>query len=118
MISLLVWTFVALAAAAIVMIVAGVNSGPSGGARGFIRDLRAGLATWRGRGTAAPAEVVSDEPVDATFDEFFAAAEVDDEPYLQLDDLTDTLTWARDHASRATRAGRDAASRSANLVRR
>jgi len=118
MISLIVWTLLALAAAALVLVVAGVSSGASCGVQGFVRDLRAGLATWRARGTSTPVEAAAAEPVDATFDEFFAAAEVDDEPYLQLDDLTDTLTWARERASRATRAGRNAASRSANLVRR
>lgn len=118
MISLLVWTFVALGAAALVMVVASLRNGQRGGIHSFLRDLRAGLLEWRARGFTAPAAIAEPEPVNATFDEFFAAAQVDEEPYLQVDDLTDTLSWARTQATRATRVGRTVASRSAALVRR
>lgn len=114
MISIVVWTLVALGAASLVMVIASASTGETSGIRSFPRDLRAGLNQWRARGTAAPI-AAEPEPLDSTFDEFFAAAEVDDEPYLQVDDLADTLTRAKD---RAARAGRTVATRSANLVRR
>ena len=104
MVSLVVWTLVALSAAALVLVVAGGgNDGDrSGGPRAALRDVRAGLASWRARGTASEdaISVLEPEPVDATLDEFFAAAQVADDGYLQLDELTDTLTRARDLASR------------------
>jgi len=115
MISIVVWTVVALGTALLVMVVAGVTNTEAGGVRAFRRDLSAGLRDWRARGIAAPIVTAEPAPVDATFDEFFAAAQVDDEAYLQLDDLADTLVRAR---RQATRAGRSVASRSANLVRR
>ncbi|RYV51764.1 hypothetical protein [Pengzhenrongella frigida] len=104
MVSLVVWTLVALAAAVVVLVVAsrGNDGSRSGGPREVLTDVRAGLASWRSRKTTpeATARVLEPEPVDATFDEFFAAAEVDDDAYLQLDDLADTLLRARDLASR------------------
>lgn len=110
MVSLVVWTVVALGTAALVLAVAGGgNDGArshdgarSNGPRAALRDVRAGLAAWRLRGTASEETiaVLTPEPVDATLDEFFAAAEVADDGYLQLDELTDTLSRARDLASR------------------
>ena len=114
MISIVVWTFVALATALLVMVIAVATNSEVGGLRAFFADLRAGLRDWRARGMAAPIVPAERAPVDATFDEFFAAAQVDEEPYLQLDDLTDTLVRAREQA---TRAGRSVASHGANLVR-
>ncbi|MGV8967604.1 MAG: hypothetical protein ACOH2F_15155 [Cellulomonas sp.] len=104
MISLVVWTLVALSAAVLVLVVAGgANDGArSEGPRAVLHDIRAGLADWRNRKTASDTTraVLEREPVDATLDEFFAAAEVDDDGYLQLDELTGTLSRARDLASR------------------
>lgn len=104
MISLVVWTLVSLAAAVLVMVVAsrGTLGSRSGGPREVLDDVVAGIASWRAR-KAAPGVVtraLEPEPVDATFDEFFAAAEVEDDGYLQLDDFADTLLRARDLASR------------------
>lgn len=104
MLSIFVWTLVALGAAVLVLVVASVTNGRDGGLRSFLRDLRAGLREWRSRGIAAPVTAIEPEPVDATFDEFFAAAQVDDEAYLRVDDLTDTLAWARARASQASRS--------------
>jgi len=102
MIPLVVWTLVALSAAALVLVVAGGgNDGARGGGpRAAWRDMRAGLATWRTRGTVSAAAANEPEPVDATLAEFFAAAEVEDDGYLQLEELTDTLSRARELASR------------------
>lgn len=104
MVSLVVWTLVALAAAAWVMVAAsrGTDGSRSGGPREALADVRAGLASWRTRKTTpeATTRLLEPEPVDATFDEFFAAAEVEDDGYLQLDDLADRLLRARDLASR------------------
>jgi hypothetical protein len=102
MISLAVWTLVALSAAALVLVLAGGgnDSVRGGGPRAAWRDMRAGLAMWRTRGTVSAAAAADPEPVDATMAEFFAAAEVDDDGYLQLEELTDTLNRARELASR------------------
>jgi len=117
MISLVVWTLVALGAAALVLVVAGARNGQHGGLRSFLRDLRAGLQERR-TGRSAPSAVADAEPVDTTLDDLFASAEVADEAYLQVEDLTETLAWAREQATRASRVGRSVASRSAGLVRR
>ena len=104
MVFLVVWTLVALGAAAVVMVIAsgGSDGVRSGGPRAALADVRAGLASWRARKATpeAVAAVLEPEPVDTTFDEFFAAAEVEDDGYLQLDELTDTLVRARELASR------------------
>lgn len=104
MITLFVWTFVALGAAALVLVVAGFAGGQVGGVRTFVRDVRAGLEARRARGSESPTAQREPEPVDATFDEFFASAQVQEDPYLQVDELTDTLAWAREQATRASRS--------------
>ncbi len=102
MLTLVVWTLVALAAAAVVLVVAGAAGGRTGDLRGFLRDLGAGLRELRTRTAphddAAPVETA--EPVDASLDELLAAAEVDDAPYLAVEDLTETLARARERAPR------------------
>jgi hypothetical protein len=102
MLTLVVWTLVALAAAALVLVVAGAAGGRTGDLHGFLRDLGAGLRELRTR--TAPddgaAPVPAREPVDASLDELLAGAEVDDPAYLAVEDLTDTLARARDRASR------------------
>ncbi len=102
MLTLVVWTLVALVAAAAVMVVAGVAGGQTRDLRGFRRDLGAGLRDLRTR-TSSDAGAAADDahaPVDASLDELLAAAEVDDAPYLAAEDLTDTLARARERASR------------------
>ncbi|HEY5518860.1 MAG TPA: hypothetical protein VIK17_04365 [Cellulomonas sp.] len=106
MVTLLLWTFIALGAAAVVIVVASVASGQEGGVRLFLDDLRAGVSEWRAHGSPSPTVNPEPEPVDATFDEFFASAQVTDDPYLQVDELTDTLAWARGRATRASRSVR------------
>jgi hypothetical protein len=103
MLTLVVWTLVALVAAALVLVVAGAAAGGrTGSVRGFLQDFGAGVRELRPRTTpedqAVP--VRTHEPVDASLDELLAAAEVDDAPYLAVEDLTDTLARARERASR------------------
>jgi hypothetical protein len=102
MLTLVVWTLVALAAAALVLVVAGAAGGRTGDLRGFWRDVVAGLRALRSRPAeddrTAPVRVA--EPVEASLDELLAAAEVDDPPYLAVEDLTDTLARARERATR------------------
>jgi hypothetical protein len=102
MLTLVVWTLVALVAAALVLVVAGAAGGQTGDLRGFLRDLVAGLRGLRTRpGPDEPAApVTTGEPVDASLDELLAAAEVEDAPYLAVEDLTETLARARERATR------------------
>ncbi len=102
MLTLVVWTLVALVAAALVMVVAGAAEGRTGGLHGFLQDFVAGLRELRSRPAAEDRTVPAPvgEPVDASLDELLAAAEVDDAPYLAVEDLTETLARARERASR------------------
>lgn len=106
MVTLVVWTFVALAAAAFVLVVAGAADSPgaeaSAGVRGYVDDLRAGLRTLRSdrrrAGEPRPARTHVDD--DADLDDFFAATEVQAPAYVAVEDLTDTLARARERAAR------------------
>ena len=98
MLTLVVWTFVALAVAAAVLVVASVAGGRTGDVRTFARDLVAGLRDLRTRPAERPAP--APEPMDSSFDELMAAAEVDDPAYLGVEDLADTLARARERAGR------------------
>jgi hypothetical protein len=102
MLTLVVWTLVALAAAALVLVVAGVAEGRTGDLRGFPRDVLAGLRELRSRSASedGAARVHTAEPVDASLEELLATAEVDDAPYLAAEDLAETLARARERASR------------------
>ncbi|GAA2728260.1 hypothetical protein [Cellulomonas aerilata] len=110
MLTLVVWTFLALVAAAAVLVVAGSAGGRTGSLRGFFRHLVAGLRALRTRRTApgddarADAGDDSDEPVETSLDELLAAAEVDDPAYLAVEDLTETLARARERATRGVSA--------------
>jgi len=114
MISLVIFTVLAVGTAVLVLVVAGMRNGHEGDARMCAEDVRAALRARFARGATAPA-ATEPAPVDATLDELFAFAEVDDEAYLQLDDLAESLTWARERASRVGRMGVD---RGAALLRR
>lgn len=99
-----VWTLLALAVAASVLVLASVASGTDDhglSLRGYLDDVRAGLRAWQaqrhGHDEQAP---VGSEPVDATMDDLFAATTVQDPAYLGVDDLTDTLARARERAAR------------------
>lgn len=98
----LVWILVALVVAAGVLLLAGSASGGAGDLREFARDLRNGVAARRHPEpeqieAAAIAEV---EPVDTSMDVFFQEAAVDEDAYLNVDDITDTLARAKDRAVR------------------
>jgi hypothetical protein len=101
MLTLVVWTFVALAAAASVLLVAGTAGGRTGDLRGFWRDLVAGLRRLRSKPAPdSSARFVPAQPVDTSLDDLLAGAEVPDSPYLAVEDLTDTLSRARERATR------------------
>ena len=104
--SLVIFTVLAVFTAVLVLVVASMRTGHDGDARRFTQDVRAALRARFARDGSASA-VAELAPVDATLDELFAAAEVDDDAYLQLDDLAETLVWARDQASRVGRSSVD-----------
>ncbi|NMR19604.1 hypothetical protein [Cellulomonas fimi] len=90
MTSILVGTLVALAAAVLVLVLASVAGGREGGPAGLLATLRGGIQQVRG---GRPLVTTHDDAVDDDLDEFFAATEVDEDPYLRVDDLTGT--WGR-----------------------
>jgi hypothetical protein len=102
MLPVLVWTCVALLAAAAVAMVASAANGDGRRGAGFLTDLRAGVAARRHPGAedAAAARAAEIEPVDVRLDEFLRATAVDDDGYLQVDEVRDVLTKARDRAVR------------------
>ena len=106
MVAVVAWTLVALVVAALVLVVASVAESRSGeqsaGVRGYVADVRAGLRTWRASRSKHADERPAPHaaPVDTPFDEFLAATEVQDPAYVAVEDLTDTLTRARDRAAR------------------
>jgi len=103
MLTVLVWTFVALVAAAAVVLVASAASGGGRRGAGFVADLRAGVAARRhpDAESDAAAHAAEIEPVDVRLDEFLRATAVDDDGYLQVDEMRDVLTKARDRAVRS-----------------
>ena len=107
MLTMVVWTLVALAAAALVLVVASVAETPSGdggaGIRGYLDDVRAGVRTLRGeRGREArqARRAADEDEVESTLDDFFAATEVQAPAYVAVEDLTETLARARERAAR------------------
>ena len=103
MLPVLVWTLVALVAAAAVVLVA---SGEGHRGAGFLADLRAGVAARRhpDADDLSAARAAEIEPVDVPLDEFLRATAVDDEGYLQVDEVRDALTKARDRAVRGVQS--------------
>ncbi|MGW6131260.1 hypothetical protein ACWFNE_14645 [Cellulomonas sp. NPDC055163] len=100
MTALIVWTLVALVAAGVVALVASATS--NGADASFIRDLRAGLAARRDpRSARLSAELLDAKPVDVPLDEFLLATQVDDDGYLHVDELRDTLGKAKLKAVRS-----------------
>ncbi|MFI2752778.1 hypothetical protein ACGIF2_04995 [Cellulomonas sp. P22] len=121
MIAVVVWTIVALVSGAGVLLVASVATGERGADGDQDRDLRAGLAELRRSVTGlatlrrrppeeAEALRAASEPVDVRLEEFLRVAAVEDDGYLQADELTDTLSRAREKAARSVpRIGRRSA---------
>ncbi|MGV8976564.1 MAG: hypothetical protein ACOH17_00820 [Cellulomonas sp.] len=103
MLTVLVWTLVALVAAAAVAAVASATSGGGRQGAGFFADLRAGISARRHPDAedAAAARAAAVEPVDVRLDEFLRATAVQDDGYLQVDEVRDVLTKARDRAVRS-----------------
>lgn len=102
MLPVLVWTLVALAAAAVVVLVASATTSGGRGGAGFLADLRAGVSARRHPDAedAAATRAAAIEPVDVRLDEFLRATAVDDDGYLQVDEVRDVLMKARDRAVR------------------
>jgi len=97
---------IALVAAVLVFLFASVvtriddrneRQGPPVGIKGFWRDFRSGLASWRRR--PGRSEGASSAPVDTGMEEFFAATEVEDPAYMDADEITDVLQRARERAA-------------------
>jgi hypothetical protein len=106
MLPVLVWTLVALVAAAAVVLVASATNGEGRRGSGFLADLRAGVAARRHPDAEdlAAARAAEIEPVDVPLDEFLQATAVDDDGYLQVDEVRDVLTKARDRAVRGVQS--------------
>lgn len=106
MLPVLVWTLVALVAAAAVVLVASAASGEGRRGAGFLADLRAGVAARRHPDAedVAATRAAEIEPVDVPLDEFLRATAVDDDGYLQVDEVRDVLTKARDRAVRGVQS--------------
>jgi hypothetical protein len=73
------------------------RQGPPVGIKGFWRDFRAGLSSWRRRTDEDRAAAV--KPVDTGMEEFFAATEVHDAAYMDADEITDALQRAKARAT-------------------
>lgn len=104
--AVLVGILVSLLVAFAVLILAGVAAGS--GAPGEERNSpwRAFRAGWAARkhpdaDQAAAAAAASVRPVDVSLDEFLRATADEGDPYLQVDDLADTLQRASRKAARA-----------------
>ena len=102
----LVLSLVALVVAFGVLVVAGSASGDTVAIRDFIRDLRNGVrdlrislaARW-GRQPADDVELDDEpEPVDLSLAALLRESAEEDDGYLHVDDITETLARARDRA--------------------
>ncbi len=102
----LVLSLVALVVAFGVLVVAGSASGDTGAIRDFTRDLRNGVrdlraivAARRGRLPADDVEQVDEpEPVDLSLTALLRESAEEDDGYLHVEDITETLARARDRA--------------------
>jgi hypothetical protein len=104
MVTMVVSTFLALASAAAVLVVASVAGGRGpdqpAGPRAYVADVRAGLRTWRSERRGAAAPVQGPAPVDTTLQEILDTSTAPDPAYLGVEDLTETLARARERAAR------------------
>ncbi|OIQ72863.1 hypothetical protein GALL_455070 [mine drainage metagenome] len=95
----LVLSLVALVVAFGVLVVAGSASSDTGAIKDFIRDLRNGVAARRGRLTADDVEQEAEpEPVDLSLAALLRESAEEDDGYLHVEDITETLARARDRA--------------------
>jgi hypothetical protein len=103
MISMVLSAFLALGAAAAVLVVASAAGGRGGdgptGMRAYLADVRAGLHTLRSERRGA-VRITGPEPVDATIEDVLDSSAGQDPAYLGVDDLTETLARARQRATR------------------
>lgn len=99
----LVWSLIVLVLAIGVLILAGTESGETWSIREFVRDLRSGVTARRRARSGQPLSPneVEDEPVDISMEALFRETSVDDDDaYLRVDEITETLTRAKDMALR------------------
>lgn len=104
MVSTVVLTLLALGAAATVLVVASEAGGRDAerptGFGAYLGDVRSGVRTWRAARCGEDRPAPAAEPVDTTIDDFLDATTVPDPAYLAVEDLTETLTRARERAAR------------------
>ena len=98
------WMVFVLGTAVVVIGAASVGGDRTGGLGTLLVDMRAGLRGWRANNREPAVVVPEPEPVDTTLGELFASEQVAGDGYLQVDDLAETLTWAREQATRASRS--------------
>ncbi len=102
----LVLSLVALVVAFGVLVVAGSASGDTGAIRDFSRDLRNGVhdlrtvvAARRGRLPADAVERVDEpEPIDLSLTALLRESAEEEDGYLHVEDITDSLARVRDRA--------------------
>jgi hypothetical protein len=98
MVAYVLLSLIALALALGVLLLAGSASGETWSVQQFASDLRHGITARR---HPAPeqieaARIAEAEPVDTSMEVFFREAAVDEDPYLNVDSIADTLTRAKD----------------------
>ena len=104
MVWFVLWIAVALGTAVVVIGAASVAGGRAGGIRTVLADMRTWVREWRANSREPAAAPGESQPVDTTFGELFASEQVSGDGYLQVDELAETLTWAREQATRASRS--------------
>ena len=104
------WIVVALVVAALVILVASVAGGRSGGSQGFVTDLRGGLRRDRGRagGFLADArkelgEVAEVEP--GSVEEIFSLGEQPERGYVRPGEIVGSIGRATSRALRTAPGG-------------
>jgi len=97
---MLIWTLVALGVAAVVVLVASRTASDRRDGPTFVHDFRAGWSARRHPDAeqVAAALAAELEPVDVPLDEFLRVTAVEDDGYLQVDEVLDVLLQARDKA--------------------
>lgn len=98
--AVLVGIVLALVVAAAVLLVASVASGPRAVDESPWQAFRRGWAT-RHDSDGEEAAAAAAEPVDLSLTEFLSVTAERGEGYLQVDELADTLSRARDKAARS-----------------
>ena len=98
----LILSLIVLAVAVVVLLLAGSASNEDWDVRGFVRDLRHGITARR---HPAPeqveaARIAQAEPVDTSMDVFFRETAIDEDAYVNVDTIAETLSRAKDLAVR------------------